>query len=341
MSGGLPDRKQRKTITRELIVVFLTLLKQGRKRSDIAKILDVSEVTVKRLIRRYNEGELDDPTLFESAPEKKRRKRSSHSQEEEILRERIAERCTITQDEMVECLSEEGFPVSQPTVSRMLESAGYSWKKLIRVPSSRNLDRCIETRKEYAQVISEIPDEMLIFLDETGFNLHTCPSRGYSLFGTEARMIVPMNRGRNVSLMCAISISGVLTFELIIGPYNSQKFCDFIKDKLVPAITSNNLNNVRVVMDNCRIHKTDSVRNILDEHQVIGMYLPPYSPQLNPIEETFSVVKNRFKRLKNRPKNVNEIIAAVSGILAVPINTIPMYLHTREFVEKAKKGEEF
>ena len=273
MSEHLRARKPRKMITRDIVLGFLDLLQQDKRISDIAIALDISASTVNRLTKRYNEGGLDDPALFETAPEK-HHKHSSHHQEEVVIRREIAERCTITQRELSECLSKERLAASQPTVCRILKSAGYSWKKLVRVPSSRNLDANIAARKEYADMISEIPDEMLVFLDETGFNLHTCPSRGYSLIGTEARQIVPANRGRNVSLMCAISVHGVLAFELIVGPYDSAKFCNFIKERLVPAMTTNNLQGACVVMDNCRIHKTDAVQRLLAEHEITGVFLP-------------------------------------------------------------------
>jgi len=329
-------RKQRRVITRGIVIRFLSLLEQGENISKMASTLDLSISAVNSLIRSYNEGKLDDPTIFVSAPEKKRQNRAC-SDDETIIREEITRKCSITQRELSKHLSVGGRTVSQPTVCRRLKCAGYSWKKLTRVPESRNQAACIESRKEYADIVSEFPDEMFVFLDETGFNLHTCPSRGYSLVGTEARQIVPSSKGRNVSLLCAISVYGVLSFELIAGPYDSVKFCEFIQKKLVPALKNDGLEHVFVIMDNCRVHKTDAVENLFDKHEIAHLFLPPYSPQLNPIEETFSVVKNMYKRLENRPNNVSEIIAAVEKLLEEStIDTAPMYRHTREFLVKAK-----
>ena len=132
----------------------------------------------------------------------------------------------------------------------------------------------------------------IVFLDETGFNKHTNRYYGYSVQNTPAFINVPANKGVNNSVMCAISIDGVVGYECIRGSYNSNLFIDFILVKLVPYFRTRP--NKILIMDNCRFHHTRDVANIFAQNNIVFKFLPAYSPQLNPIEEFFSMLKARF-----------------------------------------------
>ncbi|MCA9750255.1 MAG: transposase, partial [Romboutsia sp.] len=139
-------------------------------------------------------------------------------------------------------------------------------------------------------------NENLIFLDETGFNGHLKGSYGYSPIKVSAYKNVSANRGTNRSLMCAILSSGVAAYSYKTGSYNSNTFIDFIISELVPYFNENR--NKVLIMDNARIHKTDEVQRILREHNIAFRFTVPYSPQLNPIEEFFSMLKAHYNSAK-------------------------------------------
>ena len=98
--------------------------------------------------------------------------------------------------------------------------------------------------------------------------------------------MIPANKGVNICLMAAISLNGIISYELSDGAYNGNKFINFISEKLVSYF--NNYPDYILIMDNCRFHHSVDVIRILTANNINYKFLPPYSPQLNPIEEFFS-----------------------------------------------------
>ena len=121
-----------------------------------------------------------------------------------------------------------------------------------------------------------------------------------------------VNQGRNVSTLVAISKNGIIYYEVSARPFNSQKFKDFITQKLFPALQ---INNQVLIMNNCRIYKTAEVLRPISSGGLSYKFLPPYTPQLNPIEELFSFIKARFKALHASPGGVLNVVAAITGII--------------------------
>ena len=124
-------------------------------------------------------------------------------------------------------------------------------KRLSLVPEERNIQEKINARAIYSMEVSRISNENLIFLDETGFNRHTCRRYGYSLKNTKAYITVPANRGVNTSLICEIGVQGVIGYTFKMGAFNTLTFLEFIKKKLVPYFASNS--NKVLIMDQPRL----------------------------------------------------------------------------------------
>ncbi|XP_065682374.1 uncharacterized protein LOC136095567 [Hydra vulgaris] len=185
--------------------------------------------------------------------------------------------------------------MSQPT-SKKLKRSDLSRKRVAHVPEERNSTRIIIARYAFASEINGISDEKLIYLDETGFNVHTNSVYGYLLRGTPAILQSPANRGKNVSLICAVSTMGVLAYETKTGGWNADSFCTFITIMMTPAIRNANVEAPVLVMDNCKFHWSLSVRQTLASHGIAIKYLPAYTPQLNPIEELFFSLKYTKKQ---------------------------------------------
>ena len=118
---------------------------------------------------------------------------------------------------------------------------------------------------------------------------------GRSLIGTSSRKIVTTIRSRNYSVCAAITKNRVLSFNVCSGSYNSERFCEYMRDLI--AILGDSTEKYHIIMDNCSINKVQEVRSIIENsgHEII--FLPPYSPQLNPIEETFSKWKHYIRAM--------------------------------------------
>ena len=100
-----------------------------------------------------------------------------------------------------------------------------------------------------------------------------------------------------MSAIAAISSEGFVGAELTTGSVNGDKFLDFIQGTLIPEMEpfDGSIKKSIVILDNCSFHHASEVKQAFEDAGVLVIYLPTYSPDLNPIEETFSYVKYYLK----------------------------------------------
>lgn len=152
--------------------------------------------------------------------------------------------------------------------------------------------------------------EQIVFLDESGFN--TSMTRRYARAHSKLRAsgTVPRNHGINYTLICGLQLSGPVGELIIDGPLNGQVFEYYIREILCPALTEGQT----VVMDNLSSHHRVSIRELIEAKGCRLLYLPPYSPDLNPIEMMFSKVKALVRGWGKR--TVGELVQAVWDALS-------------------------
>ncbi|KAG0431386.1 hypothetical protein DMUE_5568 [Dictyocoela muelleri] len=214
----------------------------------------------------------------------------------------------------------------------------YTRKILTRVPISRNSDNNKIERFNYCNFLNNKINEELLFLDESGFNLHLSPKYGYSPKNSKAYTIVSNSKGCNVSFMCTTSINGIYCFKIKSGSFKSSDLIDYINNEL-PLLTGNSVKHI--IMDNASIHKTPEVKHAFAQRGYILKFLPPYSPHLNPIEEFFSVFKSKFTR-RERCRNLTEIISTIKNIAETETFEMKGYFqHMREWIIKGLMREDF
>ncbi|XP_032886006.1 uncharacterized protein LOC116978827 [Amblyraja radiata] len=181
--------------------------------------------------------------------------------------------------------------ISLPTIARVLKRHQVSLKQLYRVPFERNADRVKQLRIEYVQRVMALDADdnhhKFVFVDEAGFNLAKTRRRGRNLIGQRATIQVPARRGANISMCAAISEDGVVGRRSLIGAYNAELLVAFL-DELPLVCRAVGVIYV-IVWDNVRFHHAHLVQAWFQAYpQFLTVYLPPYSPLLNPIEEFFS-----------------------------------------------------
>jgi len=122
----------------------------------------------------------------------------------------------------------------------------------------------------------------------------------------------PSSRGSNISMAGAIKESGMQALYPYDGAVNSCKFINFIETKLWPKMSKDDV----IIMDNCSTHHSKAVRACLKRLCIEVLYMPPYSPELNPIEEAWSVIKRKLERKKARtiPDYVDGLLDACISI---------------------------
>ncbi|KAL7852197.1 hypothetical protein SRHO_G00179820 [Serrasalmus rhombeus] len=216
--------------------------------------------------------------------------------------------------------------VSISTIDRVLRKNQMRMKQLYRVPFERNGDRVKELRYQYVQSIMELESSeqphRFIYVDEAGFNLTKGRRRGRNIIGHRAT-VVPGQRGRNITMCAATSELGVLTHIPTLGPYNKQHlvtFIDTVYRDLIPdgemALNDRenapNFPNYVVIWDNVRFHRSNTIRQWFATHnRMLMLFLPPYSPFLNPIEEFFSAW--RWKVYDRQPHTQMTLLAAMDA----------------------------
>lgn len=187
--------------------------------------------------------------------------------------------------------------VSASTILRICKSIGFTFKLLRQVPESRNCPEVIEARYVYAnKFLNDRPINLsdIVWADETGFNLHIRRSKGRSLRGQRATIVVPNSRGKNISVACAMSSEGLLYHQVQFGAYNSRLFADWIVN-LGVIMHNRGRENIWVILDNVRFHHSDVVNTTALSIGITLVFLPAYSPMLNPIELLFSKWKTAMK----------------------------------------------
>ena len=160
------------------------------------------------------------------------------------------------------------------------------------------MQRDDDLRAQFSIDVSLFKPEMLIFIDETGSDCRDRLRRyGYSIRGKPPKSIKLLVRGERISVIAAMSSEGVETLKVVSGTVDGDSFLDFIQRDLLPLLlpfNGSNRNSV-VIMDNCSVHHVAGVEALITEVGALVHYLPPYSPDLNPIEECFSKAKSCLK----------------------------------------------
>jgi transposase len=153
-----------------------------------------------------------------------------------------------------------------------------------------------------------------VFVDEMGTNTSLSPVYGWAKKGERAYCSVPRNRGPNTTLLSSMSISGIGPSLAVEGATNREVFETYVERVLAPRLRPGQV----VVMDNLTAHKGDKVKELIEEQGCELIYLPPYSPDFNPIEEAFSKIKSLVRKSEARSREalVDAIGKGISMVTA-------------------------
>ena len=155
----------------------------------------------------------------------------------------------------------------------------------------------------------------LVFLDETGSNVTMTRHRARARRGQPAYGSVPLNRGKNLTVVGAVRADGgLVAWRAMDGAMTGARFLAFVVEALIPVLSPGDV----LVLDNLSAHKTRAVREALAEAGVGALYLPRYSPEYNPIELCWAAVKARLRSVGARTREalrsaVAAALAAVGG----------------------------
>lgn len=254
---------------------------------EIAEILHVSVSYVSKVLsRRQTTGE-------ESArPQTGHMPRKLSDLEDEISA-KIKSKPDMTLSELVSWLfSTHSIKVSIRTVFKMLRKLGFTRKKKTLHATEQNREDVAESRAKWREEQPTLDPAKLIFIDETSTATNMGCMYGYAIQGERLHADVPNGHRKTSTFIGGLRQDGMTAPCVIDGPINGEIFLAYVKQILVPTLKPGDT----VIMDNVSSHKVSGVQEAIEAVGAKLLYLPPYSPDFNPIEMAFSKFKSILRK---------------------------------------------
>jgi transposase len=155
----------------------------------------------------------------------------------------------------------------------------------------------------------DLDPERLIFIDETGASTKMARLRGRAPRGERCRASVPHGHWKTTTFTAGLRLSGLTAPMLLDGAMHGAAFLAYVEQVLVPTLRPGDI----VIMDNLPAHKVGGVRLAIETAGAALLYLPPYSPDFNPIEMAFSKLKALIR--KAAPRTITGLWDTIAGTL--------------------------
>lgn len=135
--------------------------------------------------------------------------------------------------------------------------------------------------------------ERLVFIDETGVDTKMARRFGCSPCGERGLVAIPHGRRKTTTFTAVLRLTGMSASFILDGPMEGEGFLVYVKQVLVPTLQPDDI----VVCENLLAHKVPGVRQAIEEANATLLYLPPYSPDFNPIKRAFSKLKAYLRKI--------------------------------------------
>ncbi|RYF44329.1 MAG: IS630 family transposase [Cytophagaceae bacterium] len=203
---------------------------------------------------------------------------------------------------------------AQVHVARPPQTSARTFQEKSRIAT----ERCEVKRATFRKEIVRVAVEKLVFLDECGFALNLHRLYGWTIGGRRCSEPVPMNKGGNRSVMGAYSLptadnpTGLWALWQKVGAWTGLLFEAFIEEAVLPCVPKGSV----LVLDNAPIHHNPTLREKVEEAGCFLLYLPPYSPDFNPIEHVWSWIKHQVRTCAPRDDDARkrDIYAAAKAL---------------------------
>ena len=293
------------SLSMDLRIRFKKLMEDGFRAAAAGKLLMISRATAARWGKKVREGQSLEP--LPSGPRKGSGKLEPHIS---FFAELIEQDPDITLAELQSAL-QDAYEVECSTsgIDTALRRHGFTYKKSL-VAQERDKPAVRIARHDWLrrQKIMRKQPQRLVFIDETGTNTNMTRTRGRSMKGKRLSDTAPFRRSKNQTLIAGLACEGLIAPWVISGAMHRDAFDTYIEKVLVPTLKPGTV----VILDNLATHKSDKAAEILKENGCWFLFLPPYSPDLNPIEMAFSKLKAHLRRIGAR--TFDQLIEAIGEI---------------------------
>lgn len=299
------------------------VMEEGVSAYKAALLEDIPLQTAYTWKRNWNRMVVNLLNGISEPPKKRGRKPLLTDEHKEFLQNLIKEDATVTLEVMLESLKKAFKDVRAKATTIytfVTKVCKFSLKRIAKWASRRSLEELKQQRLEWAEEYKDKLDfnKNCIFIDEAGFNISMRREYGWSAVGEKAILTVPVTRGLNVSFIGAISAKGCIELKLrtpVTSPNKKRKldsdgsspeasrgttanhFYSFVKSIIHQIESNDDLKDMKyLILDNAAIHKRRDLQLLVALSGLELVFLPPYSPALNAIEEFWAVCKSKVKR---------------------------------------------
>jgi transposase len=162
--------------------------------------------------------------------------------------------------------------------------------------SEQNRPDILKQREDWFEGQPDLDPEKLVFIDETWATTNMARKRGRAPRGERLRASVPHGHWKTTTFVAGLRLTGLSAPMVLDGPINGAWFQAYVDQVLVPTLSRGDV----VIMDNLGSHKGAEVRKAIEAAGATLSYLPPYSPDFNPIEKAFSKLKALLRKAAER-----------------------------------------
>ena len=219
--------------------------------------------------------------------------------------------------------------VSRQFVHNVLHKEQITWKRVRKRGRSKTRE---ERLVPFFQACKDLhPANEVISIDESGFDHRVLPVYGYSRKGERSILYYNnLSDRRRYSLLMAVSNSGKCFYRVVSSHVTSKTFGEFLEHLPIPKDTT-------ILLDNASIHKTKLVQSVANKKRLRLQFVPPYSPEYNPIELIFGIVKSYYYKYLNKSDIPATIEEGISKILPSTIVNSFDHVFNKIKIESAKR----
>lgn len=231
------------------------------------------------------------------------------------LDEEIARTPDATHQELAERLAERGAPkVSRQNIGRAVAKLGLTRKKKAKRAEEQKRPDVEQKRVAHAEMAPSLDLSQVHALDESGVRVGETRSHGLSKPGVRIEESVPTKHWEIVTMLGTLSLAGISTMVTVEGAIDGDFYLAYVEQVLVPVLVTGAI----VIMDNLRVHKRAEAIEAIERAGARVLFLPPYSPDFNPIEHAWSKIKAIVRGLKatTRAELDAAIATAMEAIVA-------------------------
>ncbi|MEE8578389.1 MAG: IS630 family transposase [Hyphomicrobium sp.] len=281
-----------KPLSNDLRIRLVTAVDGGLSRRSAARRFGVAASTAIKWVDRWRQT--GDIGARPQGGDRRSHRIEAHAEEVLAL---IDEMPDITLGEIADHLDEaHGLTVAQSTVWRLLDRRGMTFKKKTAHASEQQRVDVLRRRRVWFDTQPILEPVRLVFIDETGASTKMARRYGRAPRGERCRAPVPHGHWKTTTFVGALRLKGMTAPMVLDGAMHGAAFLAYVEQVLVPTLTPGDI----VIMDNLPAHKSLAVRHAIEAAGAELRFLPPYSPDFNPIEMAFSKLKAFLKKTAAR-----------------------------------------